>query len=239
MSAYKCSFCKDPLKPIPPSGWEWLMACLLLRPYACPHCREQYFRPIATLKNLFGEKRTDTRRSTRIKGWNSMPGATGLTRAEDGHSTTSRSSDSKRSSSERSSSSSRSSKRSRGRSSESEKQPVSLPVTGPTDLSGGTQRVDVQSSVESEAEPQKPAPKEHRESRSTSQRSSRRSRQERELRRRDATIASLSSQTRPSKYRSNSLAARGFRKIKRRVRKALGLSKRSRTSSGKSRKKSY
>lgn len=205
MSLYKCNFCQDPLQPSPPARAEWLLTFILMRPYTCPHCRESYIRPILSLANYTGTPKSTSRKSTNTKGWKASPGAIRIKQPVEP----------KRSSSD--SDPETSSERSSNDQHRRETEPESNRENDET----------------GEREPEhRRTESQHRKERSrSSSRSSRQQREQKQVRRRDATISTLSNQSRPSKYRSNHVMARAYRKVRRRVRKMLGLSKSGRRSS--------
>lgn len=60
MGFYTCSFCADRLKPDYPRWFQYPLLLLLVRPYYCPHCGDGCFRPITSLAKLLGRPRRKT-----------------------------------------------------------------------------------------------------------------------------------------------------------------------------------
>jgi hypothetical protein len=199
MSLYRCNFCKDALAPTPPDRWQWLVLLMLIRPYSCPHCRESYLRPVLSLRNLFGRPTRTDRRSTSVKGWKARPG---LIKAKQPP-------ESGRESGQFISY--LPSPPQAGRDSHHSKSHETTSNSG--SRSTNRELSDGEGSRSS------------RRRKSSSDRSSRAERQARDLRRKDAMIASISGQSRPAQYRSSSFLGRTYRKLRRRARRLLGMSR--------------
>ena len=227
MSLYRCSFCKDPLDATPPYKWQWLLLLVLTRTYSCPHCREMYLRPSLSLKNLFGRRREDGRKSTNTKGWVISPGS--IRSSQSASKRKSRSSRSRsgrsRSGSERSDSERSPGSRSSEVSDERQIDPNPVPESPADAIPADTFPVEQPQSPDPDADPQTSTKEKSRSSRSSG-RSSRIERERRELKRRDAVISTLSNQSRPNSYESSGFLVLVYRKVRRRVRRLLGLSSR-------------
>lgn len=237
MSVYRCSFCRDPLEPTPPYKWQWLLLVVFTRTYSCPHCREMYVRPSLSLKNLFGRRREDGRKSTNTKGWKISPGSVRVSQqGSSGRSRSRRSRSSNGDGRSSNSESSRSGRSRRSRSREESEEPRDESAAVPrTSTDTPPVAVDVQPAINAgHAEQQHDTScdstqqstiREKSRSRSSG-RSTRAEKEHRDLKRRDAVISTLSNQSRPNSYRSGGFIARSYRKVRRRVRKFLGLSSR-------------
>lgn len=198
MSLYHCSFCKDPLEPTPPYKWQWLLLLVLTRNHSCPHCREMYLRPTLSLKNLFGRRRDDGRKSTSMKGWTASPGSIRVAQPDSGGKSRQR--------------------RSRDDDRERHRE-------APESVEKESSEPERESSPDSNG--QSTSTKKSKSDRSrSSTRSTRAERERRDLKRRDAVISTLSNQSRPNSYESRGLLVRSYRKIRRRVRRFFGLSSR-------------
>ena len=216
MSLYRCQFCKEKLNPDPFRRFEWFALLLAMRPYTCPHCNDGYFRPILSLKKLFGEPRRRFA-ARRVQRWSGGSGtrtvsAKGTARAiseplpkliapavEDPNLVA-----------EPKNGEARGEKRNRS--------------------SDGKHR-ESRSRSSGRSSSRRKSSSKSRKKESPSERLERRRKRRRaaaidEVKEQDRTIAGISAQRRPRSYRAPSTFGRLSRKLSRKVRRMLGLSKR-------------